>query len=137
MKIYTVYTKDIGPSQLEDLVLVKEGFSWMAAILNFFWAFYHKMWVAGSILLIVNIVFIFLETKGYMEPEIVHSIKVGLLLFIGYNFNDWYRNNLIKQGLIPCGLVSGKNEDEARYKFITHMLHRTTFASGQSIPSLV
>jgi hypothetical protein len=62
---------------------------------------------------------------------------VGFLLFIGANFNDWYRSAIQKKGYIYQGLVSAKNAESARYKYITNMLHRTTFGSGNSLPELL
>ena len=131
MKIYTIYAKKDEPNPLENAILIKEGFSWMGAILHFFWAFYHKMWLIGFALFAINIFMTLLQTKGLVDLEILQAIRFGFLLFVGASFNDWYRYTLTKKGYILYGIVSGKNEDEASYKFMSDMLQRSTFASGK------
>lgn len=118
MKIYTVYTKETGPKQPEDIILIKEGFSWLAAILHCFWALYRKMWLVSFILFAINIFLILLEMKGYVRLSVLQPVRFGLFLFIGSNFNDWYRYAITKKGYVFHSVVSGKSEDEAMYKFL-------------------
>lgn len=137
MKIYTIYAKETDPNLLENAIFIKEGFSWLAAILHFFWALYHKMWWVSFILLAIGVSLTLLEINGYIALDIIQAIRFGLLLFIGSNFNDWHRYTLKKKGYIFYGVVSAKNEDEASYKFLTNMLQRNTFVSSQGLPNLL
>jgi hypothetical protein len=104
--------------QLDDIILVKEGFSFLAAAFHCFWALYQRMWLVSFILLAINIFLIFLETKGYVRLGVLQPIRFGFLLFVGSNFNDWHRYAITKKGYVFQGVVSGKNEDEASYKFL-------------------
>jgi hypothetical protein len=131
MKIYTIYAKESDSHPMENMILIKEGFSWRAAILHLFWAFYNKMWAIGGILLAVNLLFSVLEKQGYIPSGVVQSMQVGVMLFVGCNFNDWYRQYLEKQGYSFCGVVGGKDVDDASSKYMSEMLQRTTFVSGQ------
>lgn len=137
MKIYTVHMNPKADQPLEEIVLIKEGFSWMGSMLNFIWAFYHKMWLVGFVLIALEIFLSFLQLQGYCTPQVIQSIRFGILLLIGSNFNDLYRHYLTSKNYIFHGVVSGANEDEARYKFITNMLQRNMLASGNGQLSLV
>ena len=131
MNIYTVYTKPNDPNALENAIFIKEGFSWFAAILHFFWAFYHRMWLVGAVLLAIEITLTSLQLRGYVQMETIESIKIGILLLIGANFNDLYRKNLEQKGYVFQDVISGKNEEEARCKYMTDILQCNTFGSGK------
>ena len=45
MATYSIYAKD-SPA---DAIFVREGFSWTAAVFNFLWAFWNRMWVVAVI----------------------------------------------------------------------------------------
>ncbi len=137
MKIYTVYAKENDPQQLENIVLVEEGFSWFAAIFHVFYALYNKLWVVSLIIFAIQMVLLAAETNNLINIGIIDAIRVGLLLLIGAGFNDWKRDVLEKKGYIFQDIVSGKNEEEALYKYTSFMLHRSTFGSGNNHPDLV
>jgi len=130
MKIYTVYAQETDPHPMENMLLIKEGFSWQAAFLGFFLAFYRKMWIPGFILLAVNLFLSILQMNDYISAGIIQPLRVGFMIFVGCNFNDWYRYDLEKRGYSYCGVVAGKDVELACSKFIAEMLQRTTFASG-------
>jgi hypothetical protein len=130
MKIYTVYAQETDPTPMENMILIKEGFSWSAAFLTFFLAFYHRMWVAGCILVAVNLFLSILGLNDYLSAGIVQTLRIGFMIFVGCNFNDLYRYELEKRGYSFCGVVSGKNSEGACSKFIAEMLQRTSFAAG-------
>ena len=43
-KIYNIYIKKDADNALEDIIMVKEGFSIFAFIFSVFWAAYHRAW---------------------------------------------------------------------------------------------
>ncbi len=137
MKIYTVHVNPSDPKLIENAIFVKEGFSFFAAMLHVFWALFHKMWLVSAIILAVEIFLTALQSSEFVAVGIIESIKLGLLLFIGFNFNDWYRFYLNKRGYVLQDIISASNEDDARYKFMSDMLQRSTFGSSQGLPKLV
>jgi hypothetical protein len=137
MKIYTIHTNLSDPNPLENLVLIKEGFSWSGAFFQVFWALYNKMWLFSLILFSVSMILLVLNVKGIIGDGVSEAVKFGFFLVIGFSFNDWRRYDLENKGYIMSGVVSAKNEDEARYKIISDMLQCTTFGSGKHLPGLV
>ena len=114
------------------MVAIKEGFSWGAGFLHFFWALYKKMWLVAFILFSITTFLTLLELKSYVTSDISQALKFGLLLFTGFNFNDWHSAHLVKNGYIFQGVISGKDEEEAHYKYLTEMLQRSTFVPSQA-----
>lgn len=137
MNIYTIHIKENDPNQLENAIFIKEGFSWMGSVLHVFWTLYHKLWLVSFILFAIEAILAFLQIKGYLSEGVTEALKIGLLLLIGAHFNDLYRANLARKGYVLYGVVSGKNEDDAQYKFMSEMLQRSTFGSGKGLPGLI
>ena len=130
MKIYTLYAKETEQYPMENIIFIKEGFSWGAAVFNFFMAFYNKMWALGIALLLINILLSILGGNNYIYPELAQALYVGFFLFVGCNYNDWYRHNLEKRGYSYCGVASGKNVEDALSSFISEMLQSNSFVSS-------
>lgn len=135
MKIYTVYTKP--GDGLENAIFVKEGFSLLAAILRGFWAFYHKMWFTGIILFAVEFSLQVIQNKNYLDYNIIEAIKFGFLLMVGANFSDFYTYILTRRGYVLDEVILAQNEEEARYKFLSGMLQRSTVPAGNTISTLI
>lgn len=137
MKIYTAHLKPNDPNPLEDIILVEEGFSWFAAIFHVFWALYNKMWKVAAIVFAIEMIFVILEVQGIITTSVADAARMGFLLMVGFWFNDWYRASLEEKGYILQAIVSGKNEDEARYKVMSGMLQRSTFVAGNNSEGLI
>lgn len=135
MNIYTVHIKQENP--LESAIFVKEGFSWMASVLHVFWALYHKLWLVSLVLFSVEVGVAILQNKGVLNDGVAEAIKIGTMLLIGAHFNDLQRISLHKKGYDFYGVVSARNEEEARYKFIEDMLQCKTFGSGNNVSGLI
>ncbi len=130
MKTYTVHLNPADPKP-ENIILVKEGFSWLAFFLGMLFTLYHRMWLLSFILIILDVVLSILMAKEIITNEIIiYCISFGIKLLLASNYHDFYRHKLSKKGYIFQGIASGKNEDEAYYKFVADMLQRNTFVSS-------
>lgn len=117
MKIYNVYVDPNEAEPLEGAVFVKEGFSFAAAVMSFFWALYHRMWVVGAALFVVQMVLSLVDKKQILHADAVTILTTGLMVFVGYSANDWYGRNLSGRGKILFDVVSGKNKSDAERRF--------------------
>lgn len=114
MKIYTAHLKN----KIDDIITVKEGFSFAAFIFGCFWFFYKRIWLAGFVILLIQSILVFLEDQHYIGQTSLEIINFGLMLLIGFNANDLYRHNLEKRGYrFICPIVAS-NEDNAKYRLI-------------------
>ena len=55
MKLFNIFIKKTAENKIENITLVKEGFSWTAFIFSNFWFLYHKMWREFFALTIVSL----------------------------------------------------------------------------------
>jgi hypothetical protein len=126
MNIYTIHTNKTDPNPLENAVFIKEGFSIFAAVLQGFWSLYHKMWLCTAALIVLNISFMLLEKYAIITAGISTAMQIGVLVFVGFEANDWYRKSLETKGFKLFDIISGKDLDEAKKRFLEHNLERKT-----------
>jgi hypothetical protein len=63
MNIYSIY---VNPQKKDnDFVLIKQGFSFYAALFNIFWSLYHKIWLPPIVVLVFNICIFILNNDNY------------------------------------------------------------------------
>lgn len=63
MNIYSIY---VNPQKKDnDFVLIKQGFSFSAALFNIFWSLYHKIWLPPIVVLVFNILIFILNDEQY------------------------------------------------------------------------
>jgi hypothetical protein len=130
MQIYTVHINKDNPEPLENAIFVKEGFSIYAAIFQGFWALYHKMWLCAAALIVVNMCFIALEKYAIISSDMSTILQLGVLVFIGFEANDWYRLSLRNRGYELFEIVSGKNLDEAQYRFFSSSFDKNKMSTA-------
>ena len=59
MKLYNALVRKNESGKIEDIIMVKEGFSWQAFIFNTIWFIYHRMFKEIIILLLIGFAFSF------------------------------------------------------------------------------
>lgn len=132
MNLYTVHTKKHHKTNIDNTVLVKEGFCWPALFFGFLWFLYNKMWIEAAIVFAINVLLTLVQLQGYGHLETYELIKLGIALLLAANFNDLLRNNLTRNKYKLQDVVSGSNTENAEVKYLTNMLHRNTFVSGHN-----
>lgn len=116
MRLYTVHcgrTRDEG-----GVVLVKEGFCWPAFIFGGFWALWHRMWVLGAALIVLDGALDAIPELFAVNP-LAHVIGVlGLHAIFGYVANDIRRRHLARRGFDEASVVVGRSREEAEVRFL-------------------
>jgi hypothetical protein len=120
MKLFNIYIKKSESQTIEDLVVIKDGFSFPALLFNIFWFLQHRMWKECFGLVLVNAVFIFIFNKGWFGSFDIFALELGLALIISLNANYWYEQHLLAQQYQFVGCVFGKNRDEAKLRFVSN-----------------
>ncbi len=122
MLTYTAHSKPEPQvqGQAEDgkgVVFVKDGFSWPAFLIPFFWMLWHRLWLplVGYVAAVVLIV---LAGYGFSWPENLTG-GIGLLanLFFGFEGNNFRRWALAKRGYDEVADIVADNGEEASYRF--------------------
>ena len=120
MKTYTLHLPpdaqagDRGAIEKADLVL--DGFSWGAFFFTFLWFFYHRLWLAGLLVLaaLLGAGFLF----GLLDLGAGASTLAQLLLqlLIGLEANSLRRWTLARRRRPALDVVTGSDVDEAALK---------------------
>ena len=121
MRVYTAYEKSgpAGPGSDSDVVLVKEGASFLAMILPLLWPLYHTMWLVlmGQLIIGAGLVaaHLFLGL-GVLEVAI---IAAAFMVAMGFQGNDLRRWTLGMKGYAFSGVVAGTDIAEAERRLFT------------------
>ncbi len=124
MQIYTVHTKSWSPSfvlereEMEKTVFVKEGFCWVAMLFTVLWAGWHGMWRHGAILLVVALLLSLVFDAMEVATPLRVLVVLGALLIVGFEGNNWRREDLEKKEYSLIAVVAGKNRDAALFRYL-------------------
>ena len=113
MKFYNIFLKNDEKGVVEDLILLKEGFNIYPPIFGVFWFLYKKCYISALILTIINYVI-----STFLDIEYYIGIYVGIFLLMGFESNRILMKKYIKSGYKYLGYTSGKNEIEAKRRFL-------------------
>lgn len=106
----------------EDLVFVKDGFTWLAALVPPLWFIANRLWLELIVyFVIVSIIAGGLSALG-LEPQWVTLLVAALQLFIGFEASTIKRAALDRWGYVPLGVVTGRNAAECERRFFDEWL---------------
>lgn len=127
MLTYTAHRKQdpLAQEQPEDgsgIVFVKDGFSWLAFFIPFFWMLWHRLWLplVGYLAAVALIV---LAGYVFSWPDNLTG-SMGLLanLFVGLEGNNFRRRALARRGFDEVADIVADNGEEASYRFFAAQL---------------
>jgi hypothetical protein len=115
---------------LTEAEFVKDGFVWGAFVFSFLWFFWHRLWVAGLIVLVAV-----LGLSALLPALGVDRVTAGvaeflLAILIGLEANSLRRWTYARRGRPAVDVVTADSEDEAVLKGVARAL------AGRSNPPL-
>ena len=135
MKIFSIF--EHPDKRLEA---VKQGFSIYGLLGGGFWLLWHRIWLHGSLALVIGIgvYALFLNPEGYIYGipyghrfGIADVINIGICFAVGFLGNDWRSASLLDRGFENVGSEAARNLDGTKAAFL-----RRDFAS-KSEPSFM
>jgi hypothetical protein len=129
MRVYTVHSLPGADAFDDPPVLVREGFSWPAALFSGFWALWHGMWLFALLLFaIVAGLEAGLHVLG-ADPVVRGAVAIGFFLIVGFCGHDWRRARLARRGYRFEGVIAATGFDLAQRRwFDLHPPGRTLSA---------
>jgi len=116
MKSYNILIKKNQNNKIDNIVLIKEGFSFYALVFSVFWFLYHKMYKEFAILLLVALS---ISVLGNLHPDFDKVIiDILMSVIIAINANHWRENHLKKEGYEFVDVIFGKDKEEAQINFL-------------------
>jgi hypothetical protein len=116
MKLYSVLVKKNPVGKIEDIVLLKDGFSWLVFLFSGLWFFYFRMWKEMLVLLAANIAFVFFaKISSNLDRTL---LEIAFFFLVALNANYWRVEHLKKKGYEVVGLVFGETIVDAKLHFV-------------------
>jgi len=112
------YTVQIPPGgDLSEAVVLKEGFCWWAVLFGPLWFLWHRLWIGGIGLAIVQGVLTgTLERLGF-APLQVAVASAGIAILVGFSARDWWRWRLSATGYRFADVVVATSQREAEWRW--------------------
>lgn len=121
MKTYTVHEPAEGPTDRlergEQLVFVREGFSWMAALFGPLWMIGCRLWLALLAYVAALVALQVLVKIAGLPGQAATWMTVAGHLLIGFEADSIRRWTLRRRGYQMIGSVSGTDRDECERRF--------------------
>ncbi len=116
MQLYNVLVKKNSEEKIEDIVLIKDGFSWLAFLFSGIWFFYYRMWKELFVLIAVNFAFIFFSkiSSGFDRA----LLEIAFFFLVALNANYWRIDHLKKKKYEFIGLAFGNSRVDAKLRFV-------------------
>ncbi len=116
MNIYSIY---VNPQKKNNnCIIIKQGFSLCAAILNIGWALYHRMWL---LLLITTVTMIIAFNINSAYTEMMGPIAI--MLIFGFCSNIMREYDLERKKYLLNDIILAHSEIEAELKFLERLSH--------------
>lgn len=104
MKIWTAHEKPHAAP-----LLVREGFSWRAAVFGFFWLAARRAWLPAAVVLLLNVLILV-----FARPPASAVLLLGMAVLMGVSGHDLVRWSVAQRGYFQTGVVAGRTEEEAQ-----------------------
>jgi Protein of unknown function (DUF2628) len=121
MLTFTVHEPPAPPAdridRAEQLVFIKDGFAWMAALFGPLWMLTHRLWWALlGYLLLTGSLQVAQKAVG-LDENIGGLVMLAVNLLVGFEADTLRRWALDRRGWHMLGTVSGRNADECERRF--------------------
>ena len=120
MRMYTVHLRSFRLGEDPDVVLVKEGFSWLAFFAAPLWALWHRQWlgllVYGALAGLIGALVTFVD----LTPAAEVLVEGTVALLVGFSAHDWQRWRLEASGYRLAAVVAARDLVEAERRFFSH-----------------
>jgi hypothetical protein len=124
--IYTAHVRGRGRED-EDVVLVKDGFSWPAFFFSLIWALWHRLWFFALIIAAGTVAIGLVSEVLSLDPLTDAAIGLAWSVLIGFEANDARRRALARRDYDVEDIVLGLNHQQAEHRFFQkhHHLYAT------------
>lgn len=126
MTVFTVHERAmpaLAPAQrANELVFVREGFSWLAFLVGGLWLLLRGLWLEFLGFLGVAMLTAALLLAAGMPAQYVQTVLFFFNIILGFELYDLQRWKLERQGYKMIGVASGNGQEEAERRFFASWL---------------
>ena len=114
MHLYNTLIKKNSEEKIEDIILLKEGFSLGAFCFGPLWFLIHKMWKEFFFLIVLSVVSTAFANSFLGFNKIL--LEIAFAFIIAINANYWLGKHLQKKNYQFVGLIFGDNKSKAQLR---------------------
>jgi hypothetical protein len=119
MASFCVFTADHVPlSEPESFVLVRDGFSWPAALAGPLWALGHGLWREAAGMLLVGAALGALARFAGLAAPSGLALLLGAALLLGWHAADLRTRGLWRAGYRAEGLIVAPDLEQAERRYV-------------------
>ncbi|MCA3366560.1 MAG: DUF2628 domain-containing protein [Roseomonas sp.] len=108
MRVWTVHQRAALAGKPARTVMVREGFSWWAALFPLFWFLAKRLWLVAALY------FSLATFMGFVLPASISPwAMMALQILTGFEARNLQRWSLERQGFRLMGVVQGRDEEGA------------------------
>jgi len=116
MTVYTVHVRETGLKP--TLALVKDGFSWPAAIFGFIWALVIGAWDVALVLFLLQLAVGLAVPMLIGDPTAQAVIHLGVAVVVGLSANELRRWSLDRRNMFEEAVVTAHDKEEAERRYL-------------------
>jgi hypothetical protein len=139
MRFFTVHERPGAKTAGgDDIVLIRSGFSWAAALLTPLWLIWHRLWLGlGLYLLLMLPLGVLLEMIDIADPADL-AIGAAIAFLCGCSAADFRRWILARRGWRLAAVVAANDawEAELRYRSLAYARPAATMASAMAVAAV-
>ncbi|MEX1147363.1 MAG: DUF2628 domain-containing protein [Sphingomonadales bacterium] len=117
LNIYSVHVRPEDGERPEDVVFVREGFSFWAFVFQPLWALYHRLWLVAVLLFVVGIGIEFLVRTLGIGGVGPYALALGVAILIGTEAANLRRWTLTRRGYEEVAVAVGSDLGEAEQRY--------------------
>ena len=137
MRFFTIHERPAQTGGAADLLAVKTGFSWWAAVLPPLWLLRHRLWLGLAAYMAFSIVLGLALELGDIADTAVSAIGLGVSLLIGLMAHDYRRWSLARQGWRMVGVRRAETAEAAELAWYADTRGRPSAAAVDTAPPML
>lgn len=106
----------------EQIVFLRDGFSWWAFLLGPFWLAWNRAWLALLAWTLLLVLVGLVGWKLHLTRLVWEGIGLGLGAILGFEGTRLVAWNLARRGFTESAVVIGENADEAEEAYFHRIL---------------
>ena len=122
LKLYTVHIKPGSDVTLAKPLFLREGFNWMGFLFTFLWAFSHRLWLFGLVVITASLLMMLAAHYGLLTEFSLSVVLFALQLMVGFSANDVLRKSLTRRGYIFQDITSGDSLLRAEQRYFDRLV---------------
>jgi hypothetical protein len=118
MPVWTVHAPPppgVSAEPEDDVVFIREGFSWTALVFAPIWALAHRLWLSFTLWLVAAILISLVGAK--LGGVITWPLWIGFLVWFGYEAADFRRARLTRRDWAMVDIIHAPTRRFAEYRY--------------------